>query len=100
MAKNIITLLDLKLEIGSKMPSKMSNLINTRTFSATRNLLFSDEDESDNEYENVTVYISGSSYPATSENENAYTSEDENTNNSNKTLVDRTAHFVKSKRSD
>lgn len=95
MAKNIITLLDLKLGIGSMMPFEVSNLIKTRTFSTARNLLFSDEEESDNEYENVTVYTSGLEDFYTSENENAYTSEDENTNNSNKTLVDCTAHFVK-----
>lgn len=59
MAKNIITLLDLKLGIGSMMLFEVSNLINTRTFSTARNLLFSDEEESDNEYENVTVYTSG-----------------------------------------
>lgn len=59
MAKNIITLFNLNPGIGLMIPFEVSNLINTRTFSTTRNLLFSDGDESDNEYENVTVYTSG-----------------------------------------
>lgn len=60
MAKNIITLFNIKPGIELMIPFEVLNLINTRTFSTTRNLLFSDEDESDNEYENVTVYTPGS----------------------------------------
>lgn len=56
MAKNIVTLFNLKSGIGLIIPFEASNLINIRTFSTTTNLLFSYENENDNEYENVTVY--------------------------------------------